>query len=61
MEFAGDESHSALLGNTSRMRTLLGDPPTSIETMLRWTAHWVRNGGSSLGKPTHFEVRDGKF
>ena len=22
---------------------------------------WVRRGGASLDRPTHFEVRDGKF
>ncbi len=59
--FAGEESQNALLGNASQMRARLGQPPTSIDMMLRWTAHWVANGGSSLGKPTHFEVRDGRF
>jgi hypothetical protein len=29
--------------------------------MLRWVADWVRRGGRSLGKPTHFEVRDGTY
>jgi hypothetical protein len=24
-------------------------------------AAWVRRGGRSLGKPTRFEVRDGRF
>ena len=22
---------------------------------------WIANGGESIGKPTHFEVNDGKF
>ena len=29
--------------------------------MMEWIADWVRRGGASLGKPTHFRVRDGKF
>jgi len=29
--------------------------------MLGWTAHWVKLGGGDLGKPTHFEVRDGNY
>jgi hypothetical protein len=29
--------------------------------MIRWTAAWVQRGGESLGKPTHFQVRSGKF
>ena len=29
--------------------------------MLDWTADWEQRGGASLGKPTHFEVRDGNY
>jgi hypothetical protein len=29
--------------------------------MLAWIADWTRRGGANLGKPTHFEARDGKF
>jgi hypothetical protein len=29
--------------------------------MIDWTAAWISAGGSRLNKPTHFEVRDGKF
>jgi hypothetical protein len=29
--------------------------------MLDWTADWVMRGQPSLGKPTHFETRDGKY
>ena len=29
--------------------------------MMDWIAVWVAGGGTSLNKPTHFEVRDGKF
>jgi hypothetical protein len=32
-----------------------------METLLRWTAQWVKQGGRDLGKPTHFEVRDGNY
>ncbi len=59
--FAGTESGTALLANTSKLRAALGDPPTELETMLRWTAAWIKRGGRSLGKPTHFEVRDGSY
>ena len=33
----------------------------SIDQMLEATAEWVMKGGESLGKPTHFETRDGKY
>ena len=61
VKFTGTESESALLGNTARLRTMLGDPTTPLEAMLPWTAGWVKAGGRSLGKPTHFEVRDGRY
>ena len=32
-----------------------------LEAMIEWTADWVARGGESLGKPTHFEVRDGRY
>jgi hypothetical protein len=34
---------------------------TPMDKILDWTAHWVKNGGRDLGKPTHFAVRDGVF
>jgi dTDP-4-dehydrorhamnose reductase len=57
----GTESEEALVSNTGRMQELLGPPPTPLEAMLRWTAHQVARGGRSLGRPTHFEVRDGRY
>ena len=41
--------------------TLFGEPPTSVEAMLDAVAAWIRRGGPTLDKPTHFEVRDGRF
>ena len=32
-----------------------------METILRWTAEWVKQGGHDLGRPTHFEGRDGNY
>jgi nucleoside-diphosphate-sugar epimerase len=60
-QFSGTESKTALLGNTTKLRARLGDPPTPLDAMIRWTADWVMRGGRSLGKPTHFEVRDGRY
>jgi nucleoside-diphosphate-sugar epimerase len=57
----GSESDSAYISNTSLMRELLGDPPTPIEKVIDWTARWIERGGRTLNKPTHFEVRDGKY
>lgn len=59
--FTGQEAPTALLSNSSLMRRVLGEPAVSVEHMIRWTAHWIRSGGRALGKPTHFEARDGRF
>jgi hypothetical protein len=59
--FEGTEARDALLSDTSRFRAELGDPETSLETMLDLTAEWVRHGRPMLGKPTRFETRDGAF
>jgi nucleoside-diphosphate-sugar epimerase len=59
--FKGSEAPDALLSNTDRMRSLLGEPETSLDTMLDWVADWVKAERPLLGKATHFEARDGKF
>jgi hypothetical protein len=50
-----------LLSDSSRCRERLGEPEVSLERLKTWVAHWVRTGGASLNKPTHFEVTDGRF
>jgi nucleoside-diphosphate-sugar epimerase len=57
----GSESELALLSNASRCHRMFGYPSVSLEQMIEWLAQWVAAGGSTLNKPTHFEVRDGKF
>lgn len=58
---AGREADDALLSDSARMRTLLGDPLLPLDTLLDWVAAWVSRGGRLLGKPTKFERRDGAF
>ena len=59
--FSGIEADDALLSDTSRFRKTLGDPETPLDTMLEWVADWARADRPLLGKPTHFETRDGSF
>jgi len=59
--FSAIESETALVGNTAKLRAEFDDPPTPLDAMIRWTADWVKRGGRSLGKPTHFDVRDGRY
>ena len=32
-----------------------------VDQIIEWTADWIKMGGATLNKPTHFETRDGKF
>ena len=57
----GQEAPTAWLVDCSRAFELFGPPQVSLERMLDWTADWVQRGGDSLGKPTHYEARDGKY
>ncbi|MDH7502506.1 MAG: hypothetical protein QHJ82_07320 [Verrucomicrobiota bacterium] len=59
--FSGRELSTALLGNARKLCAELGPPPTGIETIARWTAHWVLIGGRTFNKPTHFDVRNGQY
>ena len=59
--FEGVEADTALLSNAARCHQLFGYPRISLEQMVQWVAHWVEIGEMTLGKPTKFEVRDGKF
>jgi nucleoside-diphosphate-sugar epimerase len=59
--FTGSEAPNALLGDTTRMCDVFGQPPTPLDWMLRWTAAWVAAGGRTLNKPTHFDTRDGRY
>jgi nucleoside-diphosphate-sugar epimerase len=57
----GTESVDALLNNGQRGHDLFGLPRVGAARLIRWTADWLKRDGATLGKPTHFEVRDGKF
>jgi nucleoside-diphosphate-sugar epimerase len=59
--FSGTEADTALLSDASRCRALFGPPTLDPLTLCDWVADWVRAGGPSLGKPTHFEARGGEF
>jgi nucleoside-diphosphate-sugar epimerase len=61
VHFTGHESPDALLNNATASYQRLGRPHMSVHRLLRWTADWIAHGGDLLGKPTHFESRDGKF
>jgi nucleoside-diphosphate-sugar epimerase len=57
----GKESPTAWLVDTAAAQRLFGAPRVPLAQMLEWQADWVARGQPSLGKPTHFETRDGKY
>jgi nucleoside-diphosphate-sugar epimerase len=59
--FENTEADSALLSNASRCHQLFGYPAVTLQQMIEWVAQWVKIGGSTLAKPTHYETRDGRF
>lgn len=61
VKFEGEEAPNALLSNVAKANELFGKPEVPIEKVIEWTAHWMEADNRTLGKPTHFEVRDGKY
>ncbi|MEI8381686.1 MAG: NAD(P)-dependent oxidoreductase [Planctomycetota bacterium] len=61
LNLIGAEAPTAWLWDAQRSYDWFGPPLVSIEQMLEWIADWVRDGGETLNRPTHFEVRDGKY
>lgn len=57
----GTESGSAWLIDTRAAQALFGRPRVPLETMIDWVADWVTRDQPALGKPTHFETRNGKY
>ena len=61
VSFAGAEAPTAALSDARQAHRLLGPPAVSVDRLLRWTAQWVSDGNETLGKPTHFQTRDGQY
>jgi nucleoside-diphosphate-sugar epimerase len=57
----GAEADTALLSNAGRAHHLFGYPGVSLEQMIAWVAAWLKGNGRLLGKPTHYETRDGRY
>ena len=57
----GKEEPTAWLTDTSLAVKLFGLPIVDTAQLVRWTADWVSRAMPSLGKPTKYEVRDGRY
>lgn len=60
-KFSGREAETALLSDARRAVELFGAPSMDLPAMVERIAAWVAGGGASLGKPTHYEQREGRF
>ena len=59
--FTGTPAPTAWLVNTAEAQRLFDPPEVALETLIDWTADWVARGLPSLGKDTHYDVRDGNY
>ncbi len=60
-QFTGQEAASAWISDASESFRLFGPTTVPLDRMMQMVADYLRAGGKLLGKPTHFETRDGKF
>lgn len=58
---SGTEASTALLSNASKVFGYFGYPSMPLAAILDLVAGWITAGGPTLGKPTHFQEREGKF
>jgi hypothetical protein len=61
VEFTGSEAPDALLSNGALGWSLFGRPRVDASRLIALTAEWLARNGPTLGKPTHFESRAGRF
>ena len=61
VHFEGTGSSDSLLSNAGKSYELFGRPRVCAGQIIDWIADWVRKGGTTLAKPTHFEERAGNF
>ena len=59
--FEGEAGFDAYLNDSAEAMETFGYPSVSINTLIRWQAEWIMDGGRALGKPTHFEERKGSY
>lgn len=60
-KLTGKEAPSGWLNDSRRMIKEFGAPSVPLTKMIEWTADWLARDMATLNKPTHYEVRDGKY
>lgn len=61
VSYTGQEAPTALISNPGRCLDLFGPLEVELDEMIDRVARWIEIGGRSLGKPTHFAEREGRF
>lgn len=61
VRFIGSELPTALLSDASLAAEKFGPRTMPVEQLIESVADWVRRGGRTLAKPTHFESRSGNY
>lgn len=61
VSYEGVPSGRCYLSDASKCFNTLGSASVPLDWMIARQAEWIMDGGRSLGKPTHFEVNNGKF
>jgi hypothetical protein len=61
VKYKGAEAKTALLSNSAQAFGLIDPPKVPINLVIQWIADWIKGNGKLLGKPTHYEVRDGRY
>ncbi|MBR3806488.1 MAG: NAD(P)-dependent oxidoreductase [Clostridia bacterium] len=59
--FEGEEGDTAYLNNAGLAMETFGYPEVSAETLIKWQAEYILDGGRTIDKPTHFEERKGSY
>lgn len=59
--YSGEPSERMYLNNSAKATELFGYPRVGPKQMVKWIAAWLKSGGKSLNKRTHFEVTSGKY
>jgi nucleoside-diphosphate-sugar epimerase len=57
----GTEAATAWLVDTTAAQRLFGPADVSLAALVDWTADWIARRMPSLGKDTHYDVRDGNY
>lgn len=59
--FEGEPAQTAYLTNSGAAMAAFGYPKVSLNQMIEYQAQWIKDGGSYINKPTHFEERKGSY